>query len=395
MPARRRIAVAIAGGGIDRIEVTDDGSGMTADELALCGAAPRHLQTRPTTTIWCASPRWGFAARRCPASARRRGSPSPPARRARTRRPPSASRAARSARRRPSAGAPGTRVVVRDLFFATPARRKFLKSPRAEADAAEAAVRRLALAAPACGHAASRATGGWRSTCRPGPRRPGGRAARRRGGGGAAAGGGGAQGAARLTGYAAAPAVTRATAAAQALVVNGRPVADPVLRTAVRVAYRDVIAAGPPSGGGAVPRPAARGAGRERPPGQGRGAFPRCRRGAGAGDRPRSAGRWPAGAGRHRRRMPPRRRRCRARRPAACAVAARPPPAWPRPACPSAPRRRGAAARPLPRRRSRARDADAIPARRAGGAGARHLHPGGRRRWRRWFWWTSTPRMSG
>ena len=40
------------------------------------------------------------------------------------------------------------------------------------------------------------------------------------------------------------PAVTRATAAAQTLVVNGRPVADPVLRTAVRVAYRDVIAPG-------------------------------------------------------------------------------------------------------------------------------------------------------
>ena len=38
--------------------------------------------------------------------------------------------------------------------------------------------------------------------------------------------------------------MTRATAAAQALMVNGRPVADPVLRIAVRVAYRDVIAAG-------------------------------------------------------------------------------------------------------------------------------------------------------
>ena len=38
--------------------------------------------------------------------------------------------------------------------------------------------------------------------------------------------------------------VTRATTAGQSLVVNGRPVTDPALRTALRVAYRDVIANG-------------------------------------------------------------------------------------------------------------------------------------------------------
>ena len=54
----------------------------------------------------------------------------------------------------------------------------------------------------------------------------------------------GERGTLRIAGFACSPAVTRATAAAQALTVNGRPVADPVLKGAVRVAYRDVIAVG-------------------------------------------------------------------------------------------------------------------------------------------------------
>jgi DNA mismatch repair protein MutL len=143
----------------------------------------------------------------------------------------------------PAAGAPGTRVVVRDLFFATPARRKFLKQPRTEADHAEAAVRRLALAAPSVA---------FRLECDgriafdlPSQDRADRVAALF----GAEAADAmvavvGERGALRIAGYACSPAVTRATAAAQALTVNGRPVADPVLKGAVRVAYREVIAVG-------------------------------------------------------------------------------------------------------------------------------------------------------
>ena len=42
----RRIDVAVSGGGLRLIRVTDDGSGMGAADLALGGRAPRHLQAR-------------------------------------------------------------------------------------------------------------------------------------------------------------------------------------------------------------------------------------------------------------------------------------------------------------------------------------------------------------
>ena len=50
---------------------------------------------------------------------------------------------------RPASRQPGTTVEVRDLFAATPARLKFLKSDRAEASAVADAIRRLAMANPA------------------------------------------------------------------------------------------------------------------------------------------------------------------------------------------------------------------------------------------------------
>ena len=156
----------------------------------------------------------------------------------------------------PAPGPPGTRVTVTDLFFATPARRKFLKHPRTEGEHAELAVRRLAMAAP--GVAFRCEVDGRVAFDLPAQDRAA-RVAALLGPDAAAAllpvaeerGG------MRVAGYACQPTVSRATAAAQGLVVNGRPVADPVLRTALRVAYRDVIAVGRHPVCGAVSGPAA------------------------------------------------------------------------------------------------------------------------------------------
>jgi DNA mismatch repair protein MutL len=237
----RRIAVALAGGGIERIEVTDDGSGMTPEELAL--AVQRHATSKLADESLVRIATLGFRGEALPAIGAA-------ARLAITSRPAGAEAAATITVEggavgavAPSAGAPGTRVVVRDLFFATPARRKFLKTPRAESEAVEAALRRLALAAP--GVAFRCECDGRAAFDLPAQSRAA-RVAALLGEEAAAAllPVEEARGALTLSGFACAPLVTRATAAAQLLAVNGRPVADPVLRTAVRVAYRDVIAAG-------------------------------------------------------------------------------------------------------------------------------------------------------
>ena len=246
-----RIAVAIAGGGIERIEVTDDGFGMTADELTL--AVRRHATSNLADDHLVHIATLGFRGEALPSigAAARLSITSRTA--------PSSGNGAsddgadhavtisveggHTTPVAPAPGGQGTRVVVRDLFYATPARRKFLKTPRAEADAVEVAIRRLALAAP---HVAFR----FESDARVAfdlPRQT--RVARIAALLGPEAAGAllevdATRGAMHLTGFAVAPTVTRATAAAQTLIVNGRPVADPLLRTAVRVAYRDVISMG-------------------------------------------------------------------------------------------------------------------------------------------------------
>ncbi len=241
-----RIEVALDGGGIDRIEVADDGHGMTPAELAL--AIQRHATSKldpddphGETLVRIATlgfrgealPSIGAAARLCIVS--------------RTEADPHASRIEVAGGAvgpvAPAAGPRGTVVTVRDLFYATPARRKFLKSARSEAEAAETALRRLAFAAP--GVAIRLLIDGRVALDLPGQDR----AARIAALLGPVAAAGlipldHPRDGLHLSGQICTPSITRATSAAQSLVVNGRPVIDPVLRSAVHIAYRNVIEPG-------------------------------------------------------------------------------------------------------------------------------------------------------
>jgi DNA mismatch repair protein MutL len=237
----RRIAIAITGGGVERISVSDDGAGIAEADLPL--AVERHATSKLGDDQLIRITTLGFRGEALPAIGAA-------ARLAITSRPAAADHAMtlRVAGGRvfdpvPAAGPPGTEVVVSDLFFATPARRKFLKSPRVEAEAAEATARRLALAAPEVAFRFE--TDGRLAFERPAESR-----ARR-----VAALLGTleaqallplemARGGLRLAGFAGAANLTRASGVAQYFIVNRRPVIDPVLRMALRIAYRDVIPAG-------------------------------------------------------------------------------------------------------------------------------------------------------
>ena len=225
-------------GGIDRIEVTDDGAGMAPDTLAL--AVQRHCTSKLADDQLIRITTLGFRGEALP-------SIGAAARLHITSRPPGAAHAYRitveggvTSAVAPAPGPVGTQVSVSDLFFATPARRNFLKSPRIEADHAEAAIRRLAFAVPGI---AMRLVSDGRVIFDL-PAQDGlARVAALIGSGELLRVEGVRDGMA-LGGYAAPAALSRATAAGQSLVVNGRPVTDPVLRTAVRVAYRDVVTVG-------------------------------------------------------------------------------------------------------------------------------------------------------
>ncbi len=247
-----RITIALEGGGLAAVIVSDDGNGMDADELALC--VERHATSKMPVgeggDDLTAIATMGFRGEALP-------SIGAVARMTITSRVKGADTAHRIMVEggTVSAVAPaafghremsGTRIEVRDLFHATPARLKFLKSQRTESMAVADVVRRLAMARP---DVAFVLTDEGREVLNlaAGSDDDVGRLARL-----AAIMGRefrdnampvvAAREGISVTGFAGLPTYNRGNAQMQFLFVNGRPVRDKLIVGAVRGAYADVLA---------------------------------------------------------------------------------------------------------------------------------------------------------
>lgn len=243
------IDIVIGGGGKDLIRITDNGVGMSAEDLTL--AVERHATSKLASDAQGREDlhdiaTLGFRGEALPSI----GAVARLAIVSRTRDGDTAHRIVVEGGDvspvEPAAGAPGTRIEVRDLFFATPARLKFLKGERSETLAVSDVVRRLAMAHP---DVAFSLTNEMRNMLRLEPEMPGdvGRLGRL----GAIMGRDFAENALAiaatreaitLTGFAGLPTYNRGNAQMQFLFVNGRPVRDKLIVGAVRGAYADFLA---------------------------------------------------------------------------------------------------------------------------------------------------------
>ncbi len=246
------IGVQVEGGGLRRILVADDGSGIARDELAL--AVERHatskLAERPDGSVDLLDiATLGFRGEALPSI----GSVARLSLVSRARGEAEAWRlqvdAGAVAEPAPAAfpGPHGTRVEVADLFHATPARLKFAKSERAESMAVAEEVRRQAMAHPAVSFTLD--IDGRRALRLPAESGSGARLDRlaavlgREFGANSLAVDHERDGV-RLSGHAGLPTASRGAAHHQFLFVNGRPVKDRLLAGALRAGYADVLAQG-------------------------------------------------------------------------------------------------------------------------------------------------------
>ena len=244
----RRIAVDYAAGGKILIRVTDDGCGMTGDDLPL--AVSRHATSKIDGSDLLNIRSFGFrgealaslgAVGRLNLTSRALGHDGVSLTVA----------GGRMGEARPAAAVQGTGIELRDLFYATPARLKFMRSDRAEAQAIADVIRRLAMAEPLVGFSLTERNEGEapRVIFRLDPQNGDffdalhGRLAQvlgrdfienalridvERDG-------------MRLAGYAALPTYSRGSSVQQFIFVNGRPVLDRTLLGALRVAYFDFL----------------------------------------------------------------------------------------------------------------------------------------------------------
>lgn len=237
-----RVEIVTAGGGLNLIRVTDDGSGISQDELAL--AIARHCTSKLSDDIHDIRS-LGFRGEALPSI----GSIARLSIRSRTASSDSAAEIGIEGGRlspvRPAAANRGTTVEVRDLFFATPARLKFMKGERAESTATSDVVKRIAIAFPAVRFTLA---GTDRSALElpAADATPDGRLRRiaqvmgkdfpdnaiaidaeREG--------------VQLSGHVSIPSFTRANALQQYAYVNGRPVRDKLIAGAIRGAFADVL----------------------------------------------------------------------------------------------------------------------------------------------------------
>ncbi len=235
-----QITVRLSAGGLDLIEVTDDGCGMVPDQIAL--ALERHATSKlPDEHIELVAT-LGFRGEALPSI----GSV---ARLTIESRPHESEEGWKRVVDHgivtvdsPAALPPGTRIRVEDLFGKVPARRKFLRSARSEYAACQDVVRRLAMARPDIGFVLEH---DGRRAIAVQPReelasRVARLVARELADDGVLIDA--ERGSARLTGVAGLPTYNRGVADHQYLFVNGRPVKDRLLVGAVRGAYSDMLA---------------------------------------------------------------------------------------------------------------------------------------------------------
>jgi DNA mismatch repair protein MutL len=233
-----RIDIVTAGGGKSLLRITDDGFGIAVGDLPL--AVRRHCTSKLLDDLH-AIETLGFRGEALPSI----GSVAKLSLRSRQAGAGDAHEILVDAGKvegpRPAALSRGTVVEVRDLFHAVPARLKFLKGEKAEAAAITDVIRRIAIAFPAVRFslAGSDRTETVFEAASPIRRI------------GAVVGQDFAENSLeidaarediRIEGFAGLPSFSRGNAQFQYIYVNGRPVKDRLLLSALRGAYADVMA---------------------------------------------------------------------------------------------------------------------------------------------------------